>query len=201
MNTTPSPEIGTCLNEGWEIYKQRPLLLSGATALAAAINIVASWIPFAAMITYPLLLAGLYLIVVRLDRGESATIGNLLDGLPYFVPLVVASLLMSVLITIGIVLLVLPGLYLAVAYGFTTLNIIDRRLDFWPAMEDSRRTITAHLLPYFGLVLVMLVLLVLGSLPLGLGLLVAVPVCLAAQYRFYRRLGLGAAAEAALAFD
>jgi len=145
-------------------------------------------IPFATLITYPLLLAGLYVMIIRLDAGESVALGNLADGLPRFVPLLVASVVISLLVTLGLMLLVLPGIYLAVAWGFTTLNIIDRDMDFWPAMEDSRRTITAHFLPYFGLVLIMLVLVALGSLPLGLGLLVAIPVCLGAQYRFYRRL-------------
>jgi uncharacterized membrane protein len=188
MPATNSPDILLCLREGWELFLRRPALLAGATLIAAIINLAASMIPFATLITYPLLLAGLYVMIIRLDAGESVALGNLADGLPRFVPLLVASVLISLLVTFGLMLLVLPGIYLAVAWGFTTLNIIDRGMDFWPAMEDSRRTITAHFFPYFGLVLIMLVIVTLGSLPLGLGLLVAVPVCLGAQYRFYRRL-------------
>ena len=65
------------------------------------------------------------------------------------------------------------------------LNIVDRNLDFWPAMEHSRKTITAHFWTYTGFVLVVLLIVFLASLPLGLGLPIALPVCLAAQYFFY----------------
>ncbi len=181
----PEPDIGSCLSRGWALYRDRPLLLSGATLLVALINAIASSIPFGTLITGPPLLGGLYCMVMRLERGEEAEIGNLFDALPRFVPLVVAAVLMSALITIGMVLLLLPGLYLAIAYGFTTLNIIDRNLDFWPAMEHSRKTITAHFWAYTGFVLVVLLIIFLASLPLGLALPIALPVCLAAQYFFY----------------
>lgn len=183
-----SPDIGSCLSEGWELYKRRPGLLTGATIIAALVNAIAEAVPFATLITYPLTLAGLYIIVIRLDAGEDVRLANLLDGLPKFLPLVLASLLMSLLITLGLLLLVLPGLYLAFAYGFTTLNIVDRDLDFWPAMEASRRTITAHFWTYLGFAIILLFIVLAGALALGVGVLVAIPVCIAAQYRFYRTL-------------
>lgn len=182
-----SPDIGTCLSEGWAIYKKEPWLLSGATALVALINALASWVPFANLITYPLLLAGLYLMVMRLDAGREVAIGTLFDGFSSFLPLVLSALATGLLTALGLVLFVLPGLYLALAYGFTTLNIVDRNMDVWPAMEDSRKTITHHIWAYAGLGLVLLLLIFIGSLLFGVGLLIALPVCVAAQYRFYRR--------------
>lgn len=183
---TETPDISTCLKDGWELFKQRPWLLIGATLIAGLINGLAARIPLANLLTYPLLLAGLYLMIMRLQRGQPLALGNLFDALPRALPLVVASLLSSLLIALGFILFVIPGLYLAVAYGFTTLNIIDRQLDFWPAMESSRRTITSMFWPYLGLILVLGVILIAAALPFGLGLPIAVPVCLAAQYRFYR---------------
>jgi hypothetical protein len=55
-------------------------------------------------------------------------------------------------------------------------------------MERSRKTITPVFWPYLGLILVLGVITIAAALPFGLGLPIAVPVCLAAQYRFYRRL-------------
>jgi hypothetical protein len=184
---TVSPDIGECIREGWSLYRRRPLLLSGATLLAVVVNAVAGLVPFATLLTYPPLLGGMYCLLMRLERGDSVAIGNLLDALPRFVPLVIASVLVSLLITLGIFLLILPGLYLALAYGFTTLNIVDRGDDFWPAMERSRKTVTAHFWSYTGLVLVLLLLVFVASIPFGLGLPIALPVALAAQYCFYRR--------------
>lgn len=185
---TATPDIGTCLREGWALYTQRPALLSGATALVALINAVASWIPLANLLTYPVLLAGLYLLVMRVEAGEAVSLNVLFDGFSQILPLVLASLLSGLLIAIGLLILVVPGVYLAIAYGFTTLNIIDRGLDFWPAMEASRKEITQHFLGYVGLGLILLALIFAGALAFGVGLLVALPVCIAAHYRFYRRL-------------
>ncbi len=188
MNTDTSPDIGNCLREGWQLYLKQPMLLSGATALVVLLNALASWIPFANMLVAPPLLAGLYLMILSLDRGEPLRIGRLFDGFSFFVPVVIASVLVSVIVTIGIFLLLLPGIYAAVVYGITTLLIVDRGLDFWPAMETSRKTLHRHFWPYLVLVLLLGILLILGSIPFGLGLLVAVPVCIAAQYCFYRDL-------------
>lgn len=185
---TTAPDIGTCLSEGWELFKQRPWLLIGATLIAGLINGLAANVPFANLLTYPVLVAGLYLMIMRLESGRPLALSNLFDALPRILPLVLASVVTSLLIVLGLVLFVIPGLYLAVAYGFTTLNIIDRDLDFWPAMESSRKTITSVFWPYLGLILVLGVITIAAALPFGLGLPIAVPVCLAAQYRFYRRL-------------
>jgi uncharacterized membrane protein len=183
-----NPDIGTCLREGWALYTGRPWLLSGATVVVALINALASYIPLANLVTYPLLLAGLYILIMRLDAGEEVAIGNLFDGFSYFLPLVIASLLTSLLVALGILLFVIPGIYLAVTYGFTTLNIIDGNMEFWPAMENSRKTLTRHFWAYAGLGLILLLIILAGSLAFGVGLVVALPVCIAAQYRFYRRL-------------
>jgi len=183
-----TPDISTCLGDGWELFTRRPWLLIGATIVAGLINGVAANVPFATLVTYPLLLAGLYLMIMRLVRGQPVAFANLFDALPRILPLVAASVLTSLLIALGLILFVIPGLYLAVAYGFTTLNIIERDMDFWPAMESSRKTITTVFWPYLGLILVLGVITIVAALPFGLGLPVAVPVCLAAQYRFYRAL-------------
>ncbi|WP_439107632.1 hypothetical protein [Congregibacter sp.] len=188
MNERVIPDIGTCLKDGWDLYMKEPLLLSGATILMAVICGVVGLIPFAGALIYPPLLGGLYIMIIRLERGEDIRISNLFDGFQYFLPLVIAALLMSLLIAIGLFLLVLPGLYLTIAYGFTNLMIVDQNKNFWPAMESSRKLIHANFLSYALLVIVLAIILVAASIPLGLGLIVGVPVCIAAQYRFYRAL-------------
>ena len=185
MTNRNPPNISDCLSEGWALYTKDPVLLSGATILMAVICGVAGLIPLAGTLMYPPLLAGLYNMIIRLDRGEAITITNLFDGFQQFLPLIIASVLISLFVAIGIFLLVLPGLYLLIAYGFTTLLIVDRKQDFWPAMESSRRIIHAHFWSYALLALSLAVICLLASLPLGLGLIIAAPVCLAAQYRYY----------------
>jgi uncharacterized membrane protein len=58
---------------------------------------------------------------------------------------------------------------------FASYLVIDRGLDFWPAMELSRRTVTPRWFGYFAFVLLVALLNIGGALALVLGLLVTVP--------------------------
>jgi uncharacterized membrane protein len=181
------PSVSQCLSDGWELYKREPGLLSAVTLVAAILSGIAGTIPFAGLLVYGPLLGGMYLLIMRLDRSEGIEFARLFDGFNYFLPLLMVSLLTSILVTIGLILLVLPGIYLAIAYSFSTLNVVSRGLDFWPAMEASRKTITRHFLQYALLGLICFGIFVLSAIPFGLGLLISVPVCLGAQYSFYKR--------------
>jgi hypothetical protein len=72
-------------------------------------------------------------------------------------------------------LLIIPGVYLAVSYLFASILVVDQRLDFWPAMELSRNTVSPAWFAFFAFVLVLLVINTAGALLLGLGLFVSVP--------------------------
>ena len=74
---------------------------------------------------------------------------------------------------VGFCLLILPGIYLGVAYLFTyLLLIVDQKLDFWTAMEVSRRVVTTQWWRVLGLGLVGILFLLLG---LSLFLVVGIP--------------------------
>lgn len=77
---------------------------------------------------------------------------------------------------------VLPAIYLGVAYGWVNLFIAFYGMGFWEAMEASRRIITKQWLLYFAFLFVLGLLVFLGALALVVGLLVAMPVLICAQY-------------------
>ena len=89
----------------------------------------------------------------------------------------------------GVILLIVPGVYLAVAYLYALPLTIDKRLPFWMAMEVSRRVVQRQWwamcllallcagLPYLG-----------GLLPYGIGLVLLMPLCTAALMYTYEDL-------------
>ena len=85
------------------------------------------------------------------------------------------SLVTSILIAIGLALLLIPGIYLAVAYLFAACLVIDRRLDFWSAMEMSRHAVNPLWFGFFTFLLLLLLINLAGALLLGLGLLATIP--------------------------
>ncbi|HEY5080258.1 MAG TPA: hypothetical protein VII43_10435, partial [Opitutaceae bacterium] len=105
-----------------------------------------------------------------------------------FVAIVIASILIHVFLTVGFICLVLPGVYLLVAYTFTYILAIDKGLGFWEAMEASRRTITKKWWSVLGLLLLGIPFMLLGCLALGVGIFVALPLVVGAMVYAYEDL-------------
>jgi uncharacterized membrane protein len=135
-------------------------------------------------ITSPLLM-GNFIVSAKLLHGQTPEFRDFFAGFQYFLPLLLLSLVAGVFIAIGTMLLVIPGLYLIVAYMFASYLVVDRRLDFWPAMELSRRTVTPQWFGYFAFVLLVALLNLAGAVALGVGLLVTIPVSFCAVTAAY----------------
>jgi uncharacterized membrane protein len=84
--------------------------------------------------------------------------------------------LMGLLIVGGFFLLVLPGIYLAVAYSFAPYLMIEKNMGVWEALETSRKAITTCWWRYFGLLLIAVLLFIVGTIPLLIGLVWVLPI-------------------------
>ena len=103
-------------------------------------------------------------------------------GFNFYIPVFSIWLIGQILTALGLVLFIVPGIYLAVAYSFSVLMAIFGGFDFWTALEESRKLITVRWMKFFLFTLVIVVINVLGFLTIGLGLLVSVPVTFYATY-------------------
>jgi hypothetical protein len=188
-SAAPRLRLGDYLQEGWELFKRCPGLFVGFFATMLLINIVLGMIPILGIIINTLisgpLIAGFFIVSFKLRQNQTPEFKDFFGGFNFFVPLLVASFLTSIFVALGTLLFVLPGVYLAVAYLFVTPLIVDRALDFWPAMELSRHTVNPNWFSMFGLLLLLLVVNLLGTLALVVGLLVTVPVSFCAVAAAY----------------
>jgi hypothetical protein len=180
-------EIGRCISRGWDLVMRRFWLTVGATLLMFFLVGAASSIPFGALLLKYVFWGGLQWMFLRLVRGEKAELGDAFAGFSLaFLPLLLFSVVAQILTGIGVLLCILPGIYLAVAWMlFTPLLVLDKRLDFWPAMELSRKLVTRHWWLVFGLALLCLLLRFAGTLVCCIGFFVALPVTVAAVVYAY----------------
>ncbi len=128
-----------------------------------------SWEPVASLAVTTPLLMGNFIVSAKLLQGQPPEFRDFFAGFQYFLPLLLLSLVAGLFIGIGTILLIIPGVYLAVAYMFASYLVVDRRLDFWPAMELSRRTVTPRWFGYFAFVLLMALLNLAGVVAPGRG--------------------------------
>lgn len=96
--------------------------------------------------------------------------------------LALAGILIYVMTIIGFLLLVLPGIYLSIAYVFTLPLIADKGLDVWDAMELSRKTVTKHWFKVFGLLFLLSLIFLAGAIAFGIGLIWAIPLMFITLY-------------------
>jgi uncharacterized membrane protein len=139
-----------------------------------------------------ILSGGLYLILLKLSRGQPTGIGDLFAGFTRPVlHLAVGGIVVQILTMLGILACVLPGIYLSVAWILTVPIIMDRGLDFWSAMELSRRVVTQHWWLMFCLLIVVALINLAGLLACCVGLLAALPIGLGAFIYAYEDIFAG----------
>jgi uncharacterized membrane protein len=123
---------------------------------------------------------------------------DVVDGQPFdfmgafgrlnFVNVLIAALLVSVVVTIGFILLVIPGLVALFLTYFTTLFVVDDDAESpVKAITDSVKLIGANVGDSLLLALLSVLVLIAGAIALLVGLFVAYPVTAVASAYAYRK--------------
>jgi uncharacterized membrane protein len=171
---------GRWIGEGWALVKAD----LGNYLVLALIFALLSGVP----LIQGALIAGFHIFTMKKLMGRNAEIGDLFKGFNYFVPTLVASLLIGLFTFAGTLLLIIPGLVVAAMYKFTYLFIVDKRMDFWPAMQASHAVVKND---YFGFTMFMILAFLvnlLGVLCCFVGLLVTIPLTFAAITVAYKEI-------------
>lgn len=99
-----------------------------------------------------------------------------------------ASILYGIMVLVGCLFLIIPGLYLAVKYGFYGFLIADKKLGAFDALKASGQLTDGVKWLLVGYGLASIGILLLGALAFGIGLFVALPVVSIALAFVYRSL-------------
>jgi uncharacterized membrane protein len=135
----------------------------------------------------PVLFLGLVGIGVRRAAGLRVAFETAFRSFDRAIPAIIAGVLTTVLTYLGILLLILPGIYLSISYCMVMPLIADRDMSAWRAMETSRRTVSKRWFDFFGLLFLMGLVIFASMLPLGLGLIWSLPWAINVIGVVYRR--------------
>jgi uncharacterized membrane protein len=187
--TQASLPLSSYLKTGWGLFMQYPGGFAGFCLLNLVIQLVLRLIPVlgavASLAVSTPLLMGNFIVSAKLLQGQTPEFRDFFTGFQYYLPLLLLSLVTGLFIGIGTILLIIPGIYLAVAYLFAAYLVVDRRLDFWPAMELSRLTVNPRWFGYCAFALLLALLNLAGAIALGVGLLVTIPLSFCAVTAAY----------------
>jgi len=151
-------DIGSCISRGWELLKSDFWLIFGACFVAMLIaggGGIPYIGPLIGLVIGGPMTGGLYSFLLKKIRKQPAQFGDIFIGFQTaFVPLMLAHIVSGLLTGVGLLFCIIPGIYLAVSWMFTIALVIDKKLDFWPAMELSRKVVTKNWWSLFGFVIV-----------------------------------------------
>lgn len=194
--------IKEALKRGWDLFTKHwvTLLLLGVMfVILGAIqemfdkdmywfNPIAWIVMIASIIVQILVQIGATKLLLNIEDGREVELMSVFSHKNLFWKYIGASILCSVMIMVGLVLLIIPGLYLFSRFGFTLTALVDRNLGIKEAFKASSDMTEGMRLKVLGFVAVIILLNILGAIPFGLGLVISIPVTALAWMHVYRTL-------------
>jgi hypothetical protein len=176
-------DISEYIRQGYKIFQKDIGSFVGYTLLFFLISAVSNTIPFfgPVLVSGPLT-AGYFIVARKIRKGQPYEFGTFFKGFDFFIPLLLYSLIGGILTAAGFIALVIPGIYLAVAWMFSILFIVFGEMEFWDGMEFSRKLISKKWWNFFGLVILLLLINLAGAMALLVGLIFTVPISCCAIY-------------------
>ncbi len=118
---------------------------------------------------------GLTLFMLKLARGEDASFGDLLGGGQYLLTGILTQLLVGLIVVLGVLACVIPGIILMLMFSQFYYVIIDRNTGVIDTLSLSKQATTGNKLNLFLLYLVAAGIAILGLLAFCVGYLFAMP--------------------------
>jgi len=173
-------QTGRWIGAGWQLVKQDLGIFVLVSIVFALINSVP--------LIQGSMMAGFHIFCMKKLLGRPADFADLFKGFNFFVPALVASLVISLFTFAGTLLCIIPGLVVAAMYKFTYLFIVDKRMDFWQAMQASHAIAKND---YFGFTMFLLAMVgvnILGVLCCIVSVFVTIPITFAAITVAYKEI-------------
>ncbi|WP_018476078.1 DUF975 family protein [Echinicola pacifica] len=170
----------------WDLFKRQPLYSVGYTGFIISLELLflvylkEYALLFSIFLAGPLF-AGFLIAANKIKQDEDVNYQDFFKGFQYYIPVILIWLISQILVAFGLLLLVIPGVYLMVGYSMGLMMHIFAGLDFWDSMEYSRRLVTVRWWKFFVLILILIGINLLGAL-LILGIFVTLPVTMYALY-------------------
>ncbi|MBX4192577.1 DUF975 family protein [Candidatus Parcubacteria bacterium] len=130
---------------------------------------------------------GALVISLNIQRGHHAEYSQIIPPLEMVVRYFFATILACIMIVVGFILLIIPGIYLALRFSMVRFAAIDGK-GIFDALKESGKLTHGVKWKLLGFFIVVVALNILGFLALFVGVLVTVPVTMIASAYVYQKL-------------
>lgn len=185
----------TTLNNFWFLVGMLLIVLAinvGFSILAGIFEKGAPFISFliniASMAVSMIVGMGVISVYLHLHRGERPPYKEIFSKAHLFWRFLWASILYGVMLLVGFLLLIIPGVYLALRFGFYQFLIVDHERGAVESLKESSRLTESVKWKLLGFVLLLGLINIAGVLALLVGLFFTIPTTVLAVVYVYKKL-------------
>jgi uncharacterized membrane protein len=193
--------IESAFKDGWELFKSKFAFLLGLGAVVFLSSVAIQYVetmltdsmtPILALVVMAvayvintIISMGALYLIIQVARRKEVSYADVFTPANSVVQYVFATLLVGIIVVIGLILLIVPGILWAIKYTFVPYLVVDKGMTALQAMEASDKMTKDDKMSIFLFWIVSMIINVLGMIPLGLGLIITIPVSMLAYARMY----------------
>ena len=163
--------IENVLQVGFNLFRKSP----GIFIIYSILGIVALSNPISGLLLGGPVITGYYIVSQLISHDRQVELPDFFKSFDKFTPLLILNLLIALVVFIGLMLLIIPGIYFAVSYLFAHFFVWYYDVDPSEAIRLSRKTVSGN----FGQILLLCLVLgginLIGILAFGVGILLTLP--------------------------
>jgi uncharacterized membrane protein len=190
--------IQEVLRSGYQLTKTHFFSLAGIMIVLfvfqAIVTIAVDERPFLQLLAQVFIMPGFSLatlsVFFRVSDGQKPEFTHLSERFHHYLNFIVVNILYGFAVLLGLILLIVPGIYLSIRLLFAQTIVAEKNLDPIEALRLSGELTKGRIWKLLGLNLVVSLVNICGLLLLGVGLLFTVPMTGIAMLLVYKKLSL-----------
>lgn len=163
--------IENVLQVGFNLFRKSP----GIYIIYGAISAIVFSNPISGALLGGPITAGFYIVSDRIRRNKPVELPDFFKSFDRFTPLFILNLLIGLVVFLGLLFLIIPGIYFAVSYLFAHFFVWFYGEEPTEAVRLSRKMVSGNFGQILLLCLVLGAINFLGVLAFGVGILLTLP--------------------------
>jgi len=160
----------------------------GSQTQSITTSFVISFVKFLFQLVSMIISMGFIKIALKIYDNEKTGFADFFSCFPLFFKYLFGGILYSLIVTGGLFLFVIPGVFWMVKFYFFGYAIIDKGMGPIEALKESSVLTKGVKWDLLALIILVALINIIGALPIGLGLFVAIPTTKMAMAFVYRKL-------------
>ena len=188
-------QVGPAFSYGWSELKKNFWYFIGLAVIMIILGSIGSgwrehrtYFNLVGFLINAWLTCGLVRILLDYYDGKKRELTDIFTQVQYFWRILLVNLFVGIIVCVGFILFIIPGIYLALRFQFVGYLVIDKNLAIGEAMKRSTELTRGIKGSLFLFALAMIGSIILGAICLGVGIFVAMPVVWLAHIYLYRKL-------------